>query len=157
MVTPRATPPRPPQSGARIRAARPALSSPTILLVDDESSLRRGIARGLRGAGYRVLEAGSAEAALWLLSVTLEPPTLLLSDVEMPGASGAELLERARRVLPGLPAQLMSGCSREELLERQMIGPHQDLLQKPFGLSCLLAKLERLLSYAVTPAASRAS
>jgi CheY-like chemotaxis protein len=65
----------------------------TVLLVEDEPALRRFAARALRGAGWRVMEADSAEAALALLAADGGTvPDLLVADVALPGMDGLALL-----------------------------------------------------------------
>lgn len=137
--------PRRSHSEFRLRASGASSEPPTILVVDDEPWVRLFVERVLRGAGYRVVQAGSAEAALRLLEDPLAPFDLLLSDVGLPGASGAELIKAARRARPRLPTQLMSATSRQHLLAQGLLEPGQDLLQKPFSVGALLARLEQLL------------
>ena len=111
---------------------RPAAS---LLLVEDEPALRRLAARALRGAGWQVRAAGSAEAAL-ALARTAPSPALLLCDLELPGMDGVMLLGALRERWPELPAVLMSGYAENALppgLGRVAF------LRKPFTLAELLA------------------
>ncbi len=110
-----------------------------ILLVEDDELLARYFSRVLRIMGYFVVTAGSAEQALGVLCAEgAEPPALLLTDVGLPGISGAELVERARRLYPRLPAVLMSGSSRTALVRDGVIDANTNLLQKPFAVQELL-------------------
>ncbi|MCZ6634546.1 MAG: response regulator [bacterium] len=71
------------------------MAEKTILVVDDDPSVLIYLEQILKDEGYRVLTAPQAEVALQLLEV--ERPDLLVLDIEMPGMSGLELLERIRR------------------------------------------------------------
>jgi DNA-binding NtrC family response regulator len=116
-----------------------------VLVVDDEPLMRLFVVRALRGAGYEPVEAESATRALELLAREGSDISLLLSDVEMPGISGSELVERARGLRPALPTLLMSGSAKHWLVNEQLMQRDADLLQKPFRIAELLGKLEQLL------------
>jgi CheY-like chemotaxis protein len=118
-----------------------------VLVVDDEPLMRLFVVRALRGAGYEPVEAESAQQALELLESAGSEICLLLSDVQMPGISGAELVERARRLLPTLPTLLMSGTAKPWLVNAQLMQREADLLQKPFRIAELLGKLDQLLAH----------
>src|SRR5438067_135656 len=87
-----AAPSRPERGGAE-----GAPAAPTILVVDDERNIRRTLDLVLRGDGYEVLEAGSAEQALTLLEGSRGPVDLAVIDIMLPGMSGMELLARLRQ------------------------------------------------------------
>jgi CheY-like chemotaxis protein len=118
-----------------------------VLVVDDEPLMRLFVVRALRGAGYEPVEAESATQALELLESAGAEISLLLSDVQMPGISGPELVEQARRILPTLPTLLMSGTAKPWLVNEQLMEREADLLQKPFRIAELLRKLEQLLPH----------
>ena len=109
-----------------------------VLLVEDEPALCRVAARALRGAGWRVRTAGSAEAAL-ALARTAPRPALLLCDMTLPGLDGAGLVEALRARWPALPAVLMSGYAEPVL--PPALGDVA-FLRKPFALAELLARVE---------------
>jgi DNA-binding NtrC family response regulator len=118
----------------------------TVLVVEDEPLMRLFVVRALRGAGYDTLDADSAERALQLLEQDGASIRSMVADVKLPGASGPELAEQARELVPGLPTLLMSGSGRHALLNERLITRDADILQKPFRIADLLRKLERLLS-----------
>jgi len=122
--------------GATVRLYLPLLSKATgmALLVEDEPSLRRFAARALRDAGWRVLEAVSAESALARLAHNQASLDLLVADVALPGADGPTLLAALRRKRPGLPAILVSGYGRAFL----PAGVEALYLTKPFKAAELL-------------------
>src|SRR5688500_14952858 len=79
---------------------------PTILVVDDDDRVLASLARTLRGDGYSVHVAHSAEQALGELARL--GPDLVLSDVRMDGMDGVDLLRLIRERVPGLPVVLMT-------------------------------------------------
>lgn len=78
----------------------PPTTSRTLLVVDDEASIRRAIARTLDGEPYRILEASSGEQALALLA--RETVHVITCDQHMPGMDGVSLLQRVRRLHPNI-------------------------------------------------------
>lgn len=81
----------------------------TVLCVDDEPNILSALRRLFRGAGYRIVLAGDADEALERLAE--EPVDLVLSDMRMPGASGAQLLEAVHRRWPQVMRLLLTGHS----------------------------------------------
>jgi DNA-binding response OmpR family regulator len=116
----------------------------TLLIVEDEPSVRNLVASALRHDGYRLLLAGSAEEALVLSDGHQGPIDLLLTDAMMPGKSGVELasLMAARR--PGIPVIIMSGYTEETLDVPGRKDPIA-LLQKPFTPRELRRRLREVL------------
>ena len=116
----------------------------TLLIAEDEPSVRNLVASALRHDGYRLLLASSAEEALTLADAHDGPIDLLLTDAMMPGKSGVELasLMSARR--PGIPVIIMSGYT-EETLELPGLKEPIALLQKPFTPRELRSRLRELL------------
>jgi DNA-binding NtrC family response regulator len=80
---------------------------PTILFVDDDPLVLEGLTRTLRREPYDVLTAASAKAALAILSTVRV--AVVVSDEQMPGGSGAELLERVRETNPDTVRIIMTG------------------------------------------------
>ena len=111
--------------------------SECVLVVEDDSAVRRIAERILRGGGYRVVSAANALEAL----AAVGDCDLVLTDVVMPGMSGAELLVRLRETVPGLPAIFMSGYT-----DRPDEIPTDDaFLQKPFSRAALLHEVALVL------------
>jgi DNA-binding response OmpR family regulator len=116
----------------------------TILLVEDDESLRRIIARHLRGRGFRVEEAGSAEDAIADLADGLRPALVLL-DLNLPGDTGWDLLRGAELAAAGSPPVVLASgttVSPRRLTEFKVAG----YLPKPFPLETLVATVERLMT-----------
>lgn len=122
----------------------------TLLLAEDEQSVRDLMQRALEGHGYRVLVADSAEQALQLLRAHREEVALLVSDVVMPDTSGPALYQALRAEVPQLKVLFLSGYSSDRLLEHGL--PAQAaLLTKPFGLVDLVRKVRQVLDARVQP------
>lgn len=115
-----------------------------ILVVDDESMVRRFAARILTEGGYGVIEAGDGAEALDLVVRESQQLDLVLTDIMMPRLSGVELLEHLSVVAPGLPVVLMSGFSAGDLTTRGISVPC-GLLAKPFPPDRLLDEVRRCL------------
>ncbi|MCB1182510.1 PhnD/SsuA/transferrin family substrate-binding protein [bacterium] len=117
----------------------------TILLVEDEPSFLRAVTLMLTRAGYTVLSAGDAGAALDLARERGGDCDLLLTDVVMPGTSGPELAAQIRALLPNLPCLFMSGYADDEaggLADPD--SPHA-FIPKPFNRLELAAAVRRTL------------
>lgn len=116
----------------------------TVLLVEDEDTVRSVAAAALERRGYRVLVADHGESAM---AIAREYPGvihLLVSDVVMPGLHGREVADRIVRLRPGTPVLFISGYSDEALLDRGVVeGDDRSLLAKPFT-SLELARRVRL-------------
>ncbi len=106
----------------------------TCLLVEDDHPLRRASARVLETAGFRVVEAASADAAMTMLERLSDSLSLVISDVVLPGGDGYEVLARARELKPSLAVLLMSGSTEYEARPRGMDVP---MVWKPFTAASL--------------------
>jgi CheY-like chemotaxis protein len=124
------------------RAARDIV--PTLLLVEDEDSVRRLVRGYLEGAGYQLLEARNAEDAELIAKVYREPIHLLVTDVVMPGMTGSELAERLAPLRPLMKVLLISGY-RHDTLERHGLDRDETVLAKPFPAPELLRRVRALL------------
>ena len=118
----------------------------TILLVDDEEYLRDALTRFLsEQLGYNLLSAGSAEEALDLVESYSGNIDLLLTDILLPGMSGPELAEKMLAARPGLRIMYISGYADQNLESYGIAASKITLLQKPFSIKSLGAKLRELL------------
>jgi two-component system, cell cycle sensor histidine kinase and response regulator CckA len=118
-------------------APRVVTGTETILLAEDEDSLRN-LARDLLAEnGYRVLAAASGEEALAVAAAHRGPIRLLLTDVVMPGMSGQELAERLRPLRPEMAVVYMSGYAEEAIAQRGTLARGARLMTKPFSIDDL--------------------
>jgi PAS domain S-box-containing protein len=112
----------------------------TILLADDEPSLRAAIAEYLRGAGHRVLESQSAGDAVELARNHRGCIDVLLTDIVMPGLRGTELAQQVQQVCPDVHVIYISGYAQS--LPEAQIPRGSMFLQKPFRLAYLGEQLK---------------
>jgi PAS domain S-box-containing protein len=116
----------------------------TVLLCDDQGSVRAMAARILRQNGYAVVEAEDGAAALAALREHGRPLDLILTDVAMYGGDEGELAKRAGELRPGVPVVFMSGHTERDTAEPRTHSGKL-LLGKPFRTLELLAAVERAL------------
>jgi PAS domain S-box-containing protein len=139
-------------SGAAVTGSATARSNGTpepvgtILVVDDEASIRDVAHRVLSCAGYQVTTAGSGPEALALLADPARPADLLLTDVVMPGVSGEPFAARARAIRPGIRVLYMSGYGREGPLTESWPDLGTQVIAKPFSRAALLARVSQALA-----------
>lgn len=124
----------------------------TILLVEDESSVRQVTRYVLESAGYLVLEANGPEQAIGIFLRFEGAINLLLTDVVMPNMSGSELAAYLKKTHPGFTTMFMSGYARGSGLSQQSFGPPDYYIQKPFSTSALLSRVAEALSLPPAPA-----
>ncbi len=117
----------------------------TILLVEDEDSVRRLARRCLDAAGYTVLQASSAEEALEIAARHPGRLDLLLTDVIMPGASGPDLARLLLVRRPDLRVLFVSGYADTAMASRGFVEPGASFLQKPFAPDALARKVRDVL------------
>jgi DNA-binding NtrC family response regulator len=111
--------------------------NPHVLIVDDELRYRELYMQILGSAGFSTQAAGSAEEALSIIRRTV--PSMVVSDVRMPGANGIDLLRLARREHPGLPFLLVTAYADVRDAVNAMRLGAVDYLSKPVDLDELLA------------------
>lgn len=116
----------------------------SVLIVEDNTSLRALARELLSDAGYRCIEAEDVDAALRALrgDVAIH---LLLTDVGLPGMNGRQLAEAARAWRPSLPVLFMTGYAESALAADELLDEGMDILVKPFEIEQLLAKVRGVL------------
>ena len=117
----------------------------TILLVEDEDSIRELTRGNLERGGYKVLEASDGQAALQIAARYSQPIHLLLTDVIMPGLDGRALADSILRSRPGIKFLFMSGYTDDLIVHKGVLQPGTALLEKPFNLQSLLSKVREVL------------
>jgi two-component system cell cycle sensor histidine kinase/response regulator CckA len=117
----------------------------TILLVDDEESLRNVVVDLLGQLGYRVLSAASGYDALKLAKEYPGRIDLLLTDVVMEGLSGPALAEELLPSRPEMKVVFISGYADSSLAPNGVLKPGTVLVHKPFTIRILSAKLREVL------------
>jgi len=129
----------------------------TILLVEDEESVRKLAGGVLAAGGYRVLEADLPSRALELAARHGRRIDLLLTDVVMPEMSGRELAERLVARWPETPVLYMSGYLDDTILRHGLDGGGELLIQKPFTPAVLLARVRAALDARPVPVEAEAA
>jgi PAS domain S-box-containing protein len=119
--------------------------SETILLVEDEESVRQLVRETLESRGYRVLEAANGQAALALASASSETIHLVVTDVVMPGLSGHDLVRQLLSSRPATKVLFLSGHAEEVVADPQTVQAPKAFLQKPFTLQSLSRKVREVL------------
>ena len=117
----------------------------TILLVEDETNLRRLTRQYLETQGYKILEAEDGAAALQIVDGYRGAIDLLLTDVIMPGMNGRELATNIARLLPGVRVLYMSGYTENAIGHDGTLDAGINLLQKPFSLPALKDRVREVL------------
>jgi CheY-like chemotaxis protein len=117
----------------------------TILVVEDNDSMRRLVLEILRRAGYKTLAASEASEALEVCGSFPERIDLLLSDVTMPKMNGLELASRARQLRSDMKILLMSGHSEETVLGHGGSDQGVAFIQKPITPRTLSDKVRQVL------------
>ena len=137
--------PAPRPSDPRPEEGAPVGGSETILLVEDETTLRALTRRVLEERGYRVLEAPSGTDAIAMVERIREPIHLLLTDVVMPRMSGAALAEGVRDRHPATRVVFMSGYTDEAVVRQAAAGSGIRFIQKPYKPEGLLRTIRTAL------------
>ena len=117
----------------------------TVLLVEDESQVRKLVFEVLQARGYRVLAAKDGVEAVPLEESFSDRIDLLITDVVMPGMSGRELAQHVLAARPETKVLFMSGYTDDAVLRHGVNAPGTAFLQKPFALEDLLLKVRALL------------
>jgi PAS domain S-box-containing protein len=128
-----------------INLPRPAHGQETILLVEDETNLRRLARQYLETQGYKILEAEDGAAALQIVDGHRGTINLLLTDVIMPGMNGRELAAQIGNLLPDLRVLYMSGYTENAIGHDGTLDAGINLLQKPFSLPALKDRVREVL------------
>lgn len=108
------------------------VGSETILLVEDEDSVRDLAQRILQSRGYKVLAAQHGGDALLMASAADQQIDLVVTDVVMPGMNGRQLVEELRARTPGVRVLYMSGYTDDDFVRRGLLASNVAFLQKPF-------------------------
>ena len=118
-------------------------AKPVILVIEDDSAIRRGVTDALSFSGYEVLWAADATSGLKkALEATYQ---LLLLDLVLPNGSGFEILEALRKQRPGQPVIVLSAKGEENDRVRGLRLGADDYVVKPFSVRELLARVEAVL------------
>ena len=132
-------------AGTQHTAQVPGGGSETVLLVEDEESVRQLVRDTLEARGYKVLEAEDGEAGLQTAKEFAGTIDVIITDVVMPGMSGRELAQRVTEARPETKVLYLSGYTEEAIAHEGALDPGTAFLQKPFTLQVLSRKVREVL------------
>ena len=123
----------------------PVFHGAAVLLVEADDGVRQFAADVLTTAGCAVMAVTSATDALAAAAVDSQAIDLLITEVAMPGMSGAALADRLAAVRPGLRVLFISGYSDGDRVSRAGLGPGREILEKPFTPADLRLRVQQRL------------
>jgi PAS domain S-box-containing protein len=124
-------------------ASLPAVGNETILLVEDEESVRALVRRALEASGYRVLEAADGGEAVEI--ARSQSVDLLLTDMVLPGMGGSEIAARIRDIHPRAKVLYTSGYTDDVIVRRGLMERGAAFLEKPFTPNVLARRVRAVL------------
>jgi two-component system cell cycle sensor histidine kinase/response regulator CckA len=131
--------------GSAPTARTAAGGSETILLVEDEESVRQLVRDTLASKGYKVIEAENGQAGLTAAAAQKGKIDLVLTDVVMPGLGGRELVQELLVSRPDIKVLYLSGYTEDAIVNEGTIESGKAFLQKPFTLLTLARKVREVL------------
>jgi PAS domain S-box-containing protein len=147
--------PRVEEQPIKLTKAKSALNIPrgseTVLLVEDEDSVRELARIVLTKLGYTVLPASNASEALLLAEDRSRRIDLLMTDVVMPGMNGRELAEKLLHLRPELKVLFSSGYTENVIAHHGVVDEHVAFIGKPYSVQALAAKIREVLASRTTP------
>jgi PAS domain S-box-containing protein len=117
----------------------------TILLVEDDETVRNLIREILKDHGYEVIEAADGTTALSIFGIHKAKINLLVTDIIMPGISGGELRDRMKEIRPDIKVLFISGYTDDSLSQSGILSSDAALLEKPFTPDDLARKVREVL------------
>ncbi|SFK59155.1 ATP-binding protein [Methylocapsa palsarum] len=117
----------------------------TVLVVEDDATIRLLVENILEELGYHAISAGDAAAALPHLE-SAQKIDLLVTDVGLPNMNGRQLAEIARQIRPKLKVLFMTGYAAQAAVRSEFLPPNTEILPKPFTLESLGAKISQIIA-----------
>jgi CheY-like chemotaxis protein len=133
------------KSESRVSQSESLQGSETVLLVEDENSVRELARRILEMYGYVVLEAVGSDETQRICEEHEGRIHLMLTDVVMPGANGRELAQMVAPLQPEMKVLYMSGYTDDAIVQHRVLGADTPFLQKPFTPAGLARKVREVL------------
>jgi CheY-like chemotaxis protein len=133
-----------------VSASAPLTGSDTILVVEDQPSVRSVVRRALERAGYLVHEAANGPDALEIWERKAGAIDMVITDLVMPHMGGRALAARMFEHAPPVPILFMSGYAEGDSLQRGVMEPGMHLLEKPFDAPELLRKVRSVMEFETT-------
>jgi len=121
------------------------MGNETILLIEDEESVKNVISTSLIKLGYNVITAGSGEEALKLMGKFEKPPDLIITDVVLPGINGRKFVENTFSEFPEIKVLYISGYADNTIVHHGILYDDIPFLQKPFTPASLSHRIREIL------------
>ena len=125
-------------------APPPAQQGETVLVVDDEPTVRMLVTEALEDLGYAALEAGDSTSALETIQ-SQSRIDLLITDVGLPGLNGRQLADAARGIRPKLKVMFITGYAENAALGEGQLETGMHILTKPFSIADLTKKIRHVI------------
>ncbi len=119
-------------------------SGPLIFIVEDDGAIGSMVCAALKERGFQAQAFKNAEAAIGAFTLAQPRPALLVTDYDLPGKHGLELLQVCKKIEPGLKCIVASGIITREACERFDHKPDA-ILKKPFFMAELLEQIDDVL------------
>jgi signal transduction histidine kinase len=130
----------------RLPSMAPARGTETLLIVEDESALRRMTSMALKNQGFTVLQAATGQEGLQVAAAHRGPPiALVVTDVVMPEMGGKVMAEWLKTSYPGIKILFTSGYADAAIVEHGELDPTVAFLPKPYTLATLAGKIREVL------------
>lgn len=131
-------------TGRQESAEAPSGSGQTILVIEDDASVRLLVMQVLEELGYRGIETADGRAAGPILNSGRQLD-LLITDVGLPGLNGRQLAEMARQTRPGLPILFMTGYAEQAVDQAKFLDTGMEIITKPFAVDTLGERIAKIL------------
>ena len=137
---------RPTNQKKEKKSTTPVCGNETVLVVEDEDTVRELVVEALRKCGHNVVEAPDGPTALEKFGESGARIDLLLTDVIMPHMDGKELATRFREIYPDLKVLFMSGYTDDVIVSHGVLAPDTPFVHKPFTTTELTRKIREVLA-----------
>jgi PAS domain S-box-containing protein len=125
-------------------AAAKAHDGETVLVIEDEDSVRELVTEVLNDLGYRALQARDGPSGLKILQ-SPERIDLLVSDIGLPGMNGRQVADVAREQRPGLKVLFITGYAENAAMAHGFLEPGMEMVTKPFAVDALAARIREMI------------
>jgi len=135
------------EENANARRSPPLGAGETVMVVEDDESVRQIVLEVLEELGYQAIEAFDGASAIPILQST-QKIDLLISDVGLPGLNGRQLAEIAREARPGLQVLFVTGYAQNAAIRGGFLDHGMEMMTKPFAVDALATKIREMLARA---------
>ena len=133
------------EAGAEAEGSAPLGAGETVMIVEDDSSVRLIVLEVLEELGYEAIEAVDARSAIPILESD-QRIDLLVSDVGLPGLNGRQLAEIARQARPALRILFITGYVQRAATRESFLGQGMEMMTKPFAVEALATRIRDMLA-----------